>query len=219
MAYLSSEFLYERENDNWGWGRSRACMVSYAYYGHNTLHMKKEKLKTKVAGWGERWCWVHFTCHESRSVVVPVLSCHRLMWQVVKLKDTLHLLSSPLCLRQTHSRSVFMISPYLSRQSCFPLKYFWCSIFNEITLLLQNLSSCFSSDISLECVSAPSAKPQWIQAMKDTALAIEERLYWECRANGKPKPSYTWLKNGQQLLSGVNYSLSPATYQYFIWKT
>uniref|UniRef100_G3NVE9 Contactin 3a, tandem duplicate 2 n=1 Tax=Gasterosteus aculeatus aculeatus TaxID=481459 RepID=G3NVE9_GASAC len=45
------------------------------------------------------------------------------------------------------------------------------------------------------------AKPQWMQAMKDTALAIEERLYWECRANGKPKPSYTWLKNGQQLLS------------------
>uniref|UniRef100_A0A672Z744 Contactin-3-like n=1 Tax=Sphaeramia orbicularis TaxID=375764 RepID=A0A672Z744_9TELE len=45
------------------------------------------------------------------------------------------------------------------------------------------------------------AKPQWIQTMKDTALAIEERLYWECRANGKPKPSYTWLKNGQQLVS------------------
>uniref|UniRef100_A0A3Q3GA80 Contactin 3a, tandem duplicate 2 n=1 Tax=Labrus bergylta TaxID=56723 RepID=A0A3Q3GA80_9LABR len=52
------------------------------------------------------------------------------------------------------------------------------------------------------------AKPQWIQAMKDTALAIEERLYWECRANGKPKPSYTWLKNGQQLLSEVNYFLT-----------
>uniref|UniRef100_A0A1A8I5F0 Contactin 3 (Plasmacytoma associated) n=1 Tax=Nothobranchius kuhntae TaxID=321403 RepID=A0A1A8I5F0_NOTKU len=45
------------------------------------------------------------------------------------------------------------------------------------------------------------AKPQWFQTMKDTALAIEERLYWECRANGKPKPSYIWLKNGQQLLS------------------
>uniref|UniRef100_A0A674NNF8 Contactin-3-like n=1 Tax=Takifugu rubripes TaxID=31033 RepID=A0A674NNF8_TAKRU len=52
------------------------------------------------------------------------------------------------------------------------------------------------------CVSVPSAKPQWIQAVKDAALAIEERLHWECRANGKPKPSYTWLKNGQQLLSG-----------------
>lgn len=71
----------------------------------------------------------------------------------------------------------------------------------------------------IECVSVPSAKPQWIQAVKDTALAIEERLHWECRANGKPKPSYTWLKNGQQLLSGVNYSLSSATYQYFILKT
>ncbi|MED6269714.1 Contactin-3 [Characodon lateralis] len=45
------------------------------------------------------------------------------------------------------------------------------------------------------------AKPQWIQTMKDTALAIEERLHWECRANGKPKPSYAWLKNGQQLQS------------------
>lgn len=51
--------------------------------------------------------------------------------------------------------------------------------------------------------SASTAKPQWIQTMKDTALAIEERLYWECRANGKPKPSYSWLKNGQQLLSEV----------------
>uniref|UniRef100_A0A3B4TRX1 Contactin-3-like n=1 Tax=Seriola dumerili TaxID=41447 RepID=A0A3B4TRX1_SERDU len=50
-------------------------------------------------------------------------------------------------------------------------------------------------------ISVSSAKPQWIQTMKDTALAIEERLYWECRANGKPKPSYTWLKNGQPLLS------------------
>uniref|UniRef100_A0A3B3TXM3 Contactin-3-like n=1 Tax=Poecilia latipinna TaxID=48699 RepID=A0A3B3TXM3_9TELE len=39
------------------------------------------------------------------------------------------------------------------------------------------------------------AKPQWIQTMKDTAMAIEERLHWECRANGKPKPSYAWLKN------------------------
>ncbi|XP_049608919.1 contactin-3 isoform X1 [Syngnathus scovelli] len=45
------------------------------------------------------------------------------------------------------------------------------------------------------------AKPQWIQTMKDTALAIEENLNWECRANGKPKPIHTWLKNGQQLLS------------------
>ncbi|XP_046896581.1 contactin-3 [Hypomesus transpacificus] len=45
------------------------------------------------------------------------------------------------------------------------------------------------------------AKPQWIQTMKDTAMAIEERLYWECRANAKPKPSYSWLKNNKILVS------------------
>lgn len=77
----------------------------------------------------------------------------------------------------------------------------------------------FLQRLQIEYVSVPSAKPQWIQAVKDTALAIEERLHWECRANGKPKPSYAWLKNGQQLLSGVNYSPSSATYQYFILKT
>lgn len=77
----------------------------------------------------------------------------------------------------------------------------------------------FLQRFQIQYVSVPSAKPQWIQAVKDTALAIEERLHWECRANGKPKPSYAWLKNGQQLLSGVNYSLSSATYQYFILRT
>uniref|UniRef100_A0AAY4BNM8 Contactin 3a, tandem duplicate 2 n=1 Tax=Denticeps clupeoides TaxID=299321 RepID=A0AAY4BNM8_9TELE len=43
------------------------------------------------------------------------------------------------------------------------------------------------------------AKPQWIQTMRDSALAINERLFWECKANGKPKPSYSWLKNGDSL--------------------
>ncbi|XP_041954684.1 contactin-3 [Alosa sapidissima] len=45
------------------------------------------------------------------------------------------------------------------------------------------------------------AKPQWVQTMRDTALAIEDRLVWECKANGKPKPSHTWLKNGEMLVS------------------
>ncbi|XP_066527171.1 contactin-3 [Hoplias malabaricus] len=43
------------------------------------------------------------------------------------------------------------------------------------------------------------AKPQWVQTMRDSALSIEERLFWECKANGKPKPSYTWLRNGDLL--------------------
>ncbi|KPP77985.1 contactin-3-like [Scleropages formosus] len=43
------------------------------------------------------------------------------------------------------------------------------------------------------------AKPQWIQTMRDTALAIEEKLFWDCKATGKPKPSYSWLRNGEPL--------------------
>ncbi|XP_009978064.1 PREDICTED: contactin-3-like, partial [Tauraco erythrolophus] len=43
------------------------------------------------------------------------------------------------------------------------------------------------------------AKPHWIQTIKDTEVAVEDTLYWDCRASGKPKPSYRWLKNGDQL--------------------
>lgn len=35
--------------------------------------------------------------------------------------------------------------------------------------------------------------------IKDTEIAVEDTLYWDCRASGKPKPSYRWLKNGDQL--------------------
>ncbi|TKS71118.1 Contactin-3 Brain-derived immunoglobulin superfamily protein 1 [Collichthys lucidus] len=45
------------------------------------------------------------------------------------------------------------------------------------------------------------AKPHWLQTMTDTALSIEENLFWECKANGKPKPSYSWLKNGDQVMA------------------
>lgn len=47
------------------------------------------------------------------------------------------------------------------------------------------------------------AKPHWLQTMIDGALSIEENLFWECKANGKPKPSYSWLKNGDNLMAEV----------------
>ncbi|XP_077181317.1 contactin-3 isoform X1 [Paroedura picta] len=43
------------------------------------------------------------------------------------------------------------------------------------------------------------AKPHWVQMIKDFEASVEDNLYWECRASGKPKPSYRWLKNGDAL--------------------
>uniref|UniRef100_A0A8C1MKX1 Contactin 3b n=1 Tax=Cyprinus carpio TaxID=7962 RepID=A0A8C1MKX1_CYPCA len=49
--------------------------------------------------------------------------------------------------------------------------------------------------------AARGPTPHWLQTMTDKSLSIEENLFWECKANGKPKPSYSWLKNGETLIS------------------
>uniref|UniRef100_A0A8D2PZC2 Contactin 4 n=1 Tax=Zosterops lateralis melanops TaxID=1220523 RepID=A0A8D2PZC2_ZOSLA len=62
------------------------------------------------------------------------------------------------------------------------------------------------------------AQPSWTQRISDVRAAIEERVAWECRASGRPKPSYRWLKDGEPLLPQVgtgsltipNVSLSDA---------
>lgn len=33
---------------------------------------------------------------------------------------------------------------------------------------------------------------------------MEENVFWECRANGRPKPTYRWLKNGEPLGTRVS---------------
>ncbi|KAM8872899.1 contactin-5 isoform 2-T2 [Synchiropus picturatus] len=45
------------------------------------------------------------------------------------------------------------------------------------------------------------ALPQWVRMLNDTRLDSGEQLAWECRATGRPRPTYRWLRNGLPLSS------------------
>lgn len=45
------------------------------------------------------------------------------------------------------------------------------------------------------------APPQLIEKPQDVQKLIDDSLVWECKATGKPKPSYRWMKNGENLES------------------
>ena len=52
-------------------------------------------------------------------------------------------------------------------------------------------------------------------------MAIEANLLWECKASGKPKPKYRWLKNGSALATEVKgadivFKMSNVVY-YTLW--
>ncbi|XP_072582371.1 contactin-5 isoform X2 [Vulpes vulpes] len=42
--------------------------------------------------------------------------------------------------------------------------------------------------------------PHWVEKLNDTQLDSGSPLQWECKATGKPRPTYRWLKNGVPLL-------------------
>uniref|UniRef100_A0A3B3TX27 Contactin-4-like n=1 Tax=Poecilia latipinna TaxID=48699 RepID=A0A3B3TX27_9TELE len=60
----------------------------------------------------------------------------------------------------------------------------------KLECFVSSHSSVFSSDVE---------HLQWTQILKDAHMAIDANLQWECKAIGKPKPKYRWLKNGQPL--------------------
>ncbi|NXK77870.1 CNTN6 protein, partial [Amazona guildingii] len=45
------------------------------------------------------------------------------------------------------------------------------------------------------------ALPEWDKRIQNAFLSLYDSLFWECKAKGKPSPSYSWLKNGQPLTS------------------
>ncbi|KAK0147536.1 Contactin-3 [Merluccius polli] len=45
------------------------------------------------------------------------------------------------------------------------------------------------------------APPHLIEKPEDIQKSIDDSLVWECKATGKPKPSYRWMKNGENLES------------------
>uniref|UniRef100_A0A668RJN2 Contactin 4 n=1 Tax=Oreochromis aureus TaxID=47969 RepID=A0A668RJN2_OREAU len=53
------------------------------------------------------------------------------------------------------------------------------------------------------CLSVGAEHLQWVQTLKDAHMAIDANLQWECKAIGKPRPTYRWLKNGQSLKAEV----------------
>uniref|UniRef100_A0A8C6VT43 Contactin 4 n=1 Tax=Nothobranchius furzeri TaxID=105023 RepID=A0A8C6VT43_NOTFU len=45
------------------------------------------------------------------------------------------------------------------------------------------------------------APPHLIEKPQDVQKLIDDSLVWECKATGKPKPSYRWMKNGENMES------------------
>ncbi|KAJ7415155.1 Contactin-4 [Willisornis vidua] len=81
----------------------------------------------------------------------------------------------------------------------------------DMALCLQLQALCWSQTRGFTCCFCLAAQPSWIQKISDVHVAIEERVSWECRASGRPKPSYHWLKDGQPLLGQGRVQLEQGT--------
>uniref|UniRef100_A0A8C3EWM5 Contactin 6 n=1 Tax=Corvus moneduloides TaxID=1196302 RepID=A0A8C3EWM5_CORMO len=55
------------------------------------------------------------------------------------------------------------------------------------------------------------APPEWDKKIQNAFLSLYDSLFWECKARGKPSPSYSWLKNGQPLVSEERIQIENGT--------
>lgn len=60
------------------------------------------------------------------------------------------------------------------------------------------------------------ALPQWVRMINDTQMDSGEKLQWECKAIGRPRPTYRWLRNGLPLTSQVPILLH-STLSFALW--
>ncbi|XP_078466780.1 contactin-4-like isoform X1 [Lampetra fluviatilis] len=51
------------------------------------------------------------------------------------------------------------------------------------------------------------APPHWIQPISNVEQGIGDKLSWDCKAGGKPPPTYRWLRNGAPLPSESRFSV------------
>ncbi|XP_069572420.1 contactin-5 isoform X4 [Brachyistius frenatus] len=49
--------------------------------------------------------------------------------------------------------------------------------------------------------------PQWVRMINDTQMDSGEKLQWECKAIGRPRPTYRWLRNGLPLTSQSRFEI------------
>ncbi|NXN98389.1 CNTN6 protein, partial [Rhinopomastus cyanomelas] len=55
------------------------------------------------------------------------------------------------------------------------------------------------------------APPEWDKKIQNAFLSLYDSLVWECKARGKPSPTYSWLKNGQPLISEERIQIENGT--------
>ncbi|XP_061474556.1 contactin-6-like [Rhineura floridana] len=55
------------------------------------------------------------------------------------------------------------------------------------------------------------ALPEWNKSIDNAYLSLYDTLVWECKANGKPRPLYSWFKNGQPLTSEERFQIENGT--------
>ncbi|XP_058700917.1 contactin-6 [Poecile atricapillus] len=55
------------------------------------------------------------------------------------------------------------------------------------------------------------APPEWDKKIQNAFLSLYDSLFWECKARGTPNPSYSWLKNGQPLMSEERIQIENGT--------